>query len=208
MGCATTVVKIISIALNTILALLALGSIGWIAFNSDTGTEETIIASYVASVLIVLLAFTGIYAAIRESVCLTATVAVLLLVLAVLQILTTCLFIHPMKVDNAQKHVDVAWQANNMDGIQQTYECCGKTSAQDYVHLNQPIPPSCYADLQQVPNQLYIKGCVDEMQSHYDHGKMALIIASWVLVVFELICFGIAVFLGISFRNKQRRMQF
>ncbi|XP_062132418.1 protein late bloomer [Drosophila sulfurigaster albostrigata] len=208
MGCATTAVKIISIALNVILALLALGSIGWIAFNSDTGTDETIIASYVASVLIVLLAFTGIYAAIRESVCLTATVAVLLLVLAILQILTTCLFLHPMKVESAQKQIDVAWQTHNMDGNQQIYECCGKSSAQDYVHLNQVIPPSCYADLQQTVNAMFIKGCVNEMQNHYDNGKFAIIVASWVLAAFELGCFAVAVFLGISFRNKQRRMQF
>lgn len=51
-----------------------MGAIGWIAVNSDTESEEFVIAAYVACAIIVLFAFLGIFAAIRESVCLTATV--------------------------------------------------------------------------------------------------------------------------------------
>ncbi|EDW57300.1 protein late bloomer [Drosophila virilis] len=208
MGCAIKTVKISSIVLNAILALLAVGAIGWIAVNSDTESEEFVIAAYVACAIIVLFAFLGIFAAIRESVCLTATSAVFLLVLAIPQIVSTCMFLHQFEVQSAQQTVELAWQANNMDGLQQKYECCGKTSAQDYVHLRQSIPPSCYADLQQKPEHLFVEGCIEKLQSHYESDKRRFIIVSWVLVAFELLCFVLAVFLAISFRNKQRRMQF
>lgn len=162
-----------------------------------------------------------------------------LLLLAIAQIATTFLFLHPMEVASGQKTVEIAWQANNMDALQQNYECCGKTSAQDYVHLNQVIPPSCYADLKQSSDHLFLKGCIEEVQSQYDSDKRRFLIVSWVLVGFEvstidwhrnkeyqmpahlifliavkhspslqLLTCALAIFLAISFRNKQRRMQF
>ncbi|XP_017868228.1 PREDICTED: protein late bloomer [Drosophila arizonae] len=208
MGCATTSVKITSIVLNAILAFLAVGAIGWIAFYADTESEEFVIAAYVACAIILLFAFLGIYAAVRESVCLTATSAVFLLLLAIPQIVSTIMFVHQFEVKSAQTTVELAWQANNMDGLQQKYECCGKSSAQDYVHLRQLIPPSCYIDLDQKPEHLYVDGCIEKLQSRYESDKLRFIIVSWVLVAFELLCFVIAVFLAISFRNKQRRLQF
>ncbi|XP_033248091.1 protein late bloomer isoform X1 [Drosophila miranda] len=208
MGCATTSVKITSIILNAILGLLALGSIGWIAYNADTESEEFVIAAYVACSLILVFAMVGIVAAIRESVALTATSAVFLLVLAIPQIVSTCMLLHQYEVQSGQETVEVAWQANNMDALQQKHECCGKSSAQDYVHLNQLIPPSCYADLQQTTDHLFLEGCIEKVQSFYESDKQRFIIVSWVLVAFELLCFVLAVFLAISFRNKQRRLQF
>lgn len=199
--------------------MLAGGAIGWIAYNSETEGEEYVIAGYVTCVLILLFGVLGVLAAVRESVCLTATVgrcpqiqkqkqiflytiyfclfayripcdlrqsAVFLLLLAIAQIATTFLFLHPMEVKSGQKTVEIAWQANNMDGLQQNYECCGKTSAQDYVHLNQPIPPSCYADLKQSTDHLFLKGCIEEVQSQYDSDKRRFLIVSWVLVAFEV----------------------
>ncbi|XP_017150595.1 protein late bloomer isoform X2 [Drosophila miranda] len=150
----------------------------------------------------------GIVAAIRESVALTATSAVFLLVLAIPQIVSTCMLLHQYEVQSGQETVEVAWQANNMDALQQKHECCGKSSAQDYVHLNQLIPPSCYADLQQTTDHLFLEGCIEKVQSFYESDKQRFIIVSWVLVAFELLCFVLAVFLAISFRNKQRRLQF
>ncbi|ALC41259.1 lbm [Drosophila busckii] len=208
MGCTTASVKISSIVVNAILALLALGAIGWIAYNSETESEEFVIASYVTAAVILLFAFLGIFAAIRESVCLTATCAVFLLLLAVLQIVSTCIVLHPHEIKSAQTTVDMAWQANNMDELQQKYECCGKASAQDYVHLDQIIPPSCYRNLQQSADSLFLEGCIEKVQSYYEADKLRFIIVSWVLVAFELLCFVLATFLAISFRNKQRRLQF
>ncbi|XP_033152247.1 protein late bloomer [Drosophila mauritiana] len=208
MGCATTSVKISSIVLNAVLGVLAAGAIGWIAYNADTETEGFVIAAYIACSLILVLALLGIFAAIRESVVLTATSAVFLLILAILQIVSTCLFLHEFDVKSGRDMVEVAWQANNMDALQQKHECCGQSSAQDYIHLSLLIPPSCYADLQQTPDHLYLDGCIEKVQSFYESDKLRFIIVSWVLVAFELICFALAVFLAISFKNKQRRMEF
>ena len=54
--------------------LLAFGAIAWVAYYADTEKVEFAIASYVFSGLTLLMAIVGIYAAIRESICLTATV--------------------------------------------------------------------------------------------------------------------------------------
>ncbi|XP_070135180.1 protein late bloomer isoform X2 [Drosophila bipectinata] len=134
--------------------------------------------------------------------------AVFLLILAIPQIVSTCLVLHQYDVKSGQEAVELAWQANNMDALQQKHECCGKSSAQDYIHLSQLIPPSCYLDLQQTPDHLFLDGCIEKLQSFYESDKRRFIIVSWVLVAFELICCALAVFLAISFKNKQRRMEF
>ncbi|XP_030387465.1 protein late bloomer [Scaptodrosophila lebanonensis] len=208
MGCATTSVKIASITLNVILAILAFGAIGWIAFNADSESEEFVIAAYITCSIIVVFAFLGIFAAIRESVCLAVTSAVFLIVLAILQIISTCIFLHNLDVKSGQTVVEQAWQHNNLDGLQQKYECCGKSSAQDYILLSQPIPPSCYVDLKPLTANLYLSGCIEKVQSYYEADKQRFIIVSWVLVAFELLCSLLAVLLAVNFRNKQRRMQF
>lgn len=126
----------------------------------------------------------------REGVWVTCFVrfqsAVFLLLLAIPQIVSTIMFVHQFEVKSAQTTVELAWQANNMDGLQQKYECCGKSSAQDYVHLRQLIPPSCYIDLDQKPEHLYVEGCIEKLQSRYESDKLRFIIVSWVLVAFEV----------------------
>ncbi|KAH8279072.1 protein late bloomer isoform X1 [Drosophila bipectinata] len=208
MGCATTSVKITSIALNAILGFLALGAIGWIAYNADVETKAFVITAYITCSIILIFAILGIYAAVRESVALASASAVFLLILAIPQIVSTCLVLHQYDVKSGQEAVELAWQANNMDALQQKHECCGKSSAQDYIHLSQLIPPSCYLDLQQTPDHLFLDGCIEKLQSFYESDKRRFIIVSWVLVAFELICCALAVFLAISFKNKQRRMEF
>lgn len=112
--------------------------------------------------------------------------AVFLLILAIPQIVSTFLVLHQYDVKSGQEAVELAWQANNMDALQQKHECCGKSSAQDYVHLSQLIPPSCYLDLQQTPDHLFLDGCIEKLQSFYESDKMRFIIVSWVLVAFEV----------------------
>jgi len=111
---------------------------------------------------------------------------VFLLILAIPQIVSTVLFLHQYEAKSGQEVVELAWQANNMDALQQKHECCGKSSAQDYIHLSQQIPPSCYADLKQVPDHLYLEGCIEKLQSFYESDKLRFIIVSWVLVAFEV----------------------
>lgn len=96
------------------------------------------------------------------------------------------MFLHQAEVHSAQTTVELAWQANNMDGLQQKYECCGKSSAQDYIHLHQLIPPSCYENLDQLPKHMYLEGCIGKLQDRYESDKRRFIIVSWVLVAFEV----------------------
>ncbi|XP_013098695.1 protein late bloomer [Stomoxys calcitrans] len=207
MGCATTTVKIASIIFNIILAIFAIGCIIGISFNPDAMREDIAIGAYIACSLIVFFAFLGCFAAIRESVCLTATCAVFLLVLAALQIALTCIGMSDTGVRSGVDTVNKAWEANAMDEIQREHECCGKVSPNDYITLNKAVPKSCYFDEDEA-NSLFHEGCKDKLQQYYDNESYFFAIASWSLVVFEIIGFLLALFLVINFRNTQRRMQF
>ncbi|XP_073844270.1 late bloomer [Musca autumnalis] len=209
MGCATTTVKISSIAFNIILAIFAIASIIVISFNPDSMREDIAIGAYIACSLIVFFAFLGCFAAIRESVCLTATCAVFLLVLAAVQIALTTVGMSDTGVRSAVETVDKAWESDAMDVIQSEHECCGKVSPNDYVTLHKAIPTSCYIDGDtSKPSNLFYEGCKDKLQQHYEEEVYIFTVISWSLVAFVIIGFLLALFLAISFRNTQRRMQF
>lgn len=209
MGCATTTVKISSIAFNIILALFSIGAIIWISFNPDSLSEEIAIGAYITCSLIVFFAFLGCFATIRESVCLMATCAVFLLALAVLQITLTCIGISENGVRSGFDTVNISWNKNAMDEIQTEHDCCGKTSANDYILIKKPVPASCY--IHQDPSNtlnLHTEGCTEKLTKYYEEESYRFAIVSWSLIAFELVGFLLAVFLVINFRNTQRRMQF
>uniref|UniRef100_A0A1A9W169 Tetraspanin n=1 Tax=Glossina brevipalpis TaxID=37001 RepID=A0A1A9W169_9MUSC len=209
MGCAATTIKISSIILNLIMAIFAIGAIIWISFNPDCMQEELAIIVYIACSLIVFFAFLGCFAAVRESVCLMATCAVFLLILAIVQIIFTSNDISEDGMRNGFSIVNEAWESNNMDEIQIQHECCGKTSANDYIVLSKPVPNSCYVDQDYTKvSNLFTDGCSSKLQTYYADEWWHCSIVSWILIAFELIAFFLAVFLVINFRNTQRRMRF
>ncbi|XP_037941085.1 protein late bloomer-like [Teleopsis dalmanni] len=187
--------------------LLGLGAIGWIANNPDNLSREMAIGAYVVCSLIVLFSFLGCFAAIKESVCLTALCAVFLLILAILQIIST--YSDMVEYKRRDGIVDQAWNRNEMDALQTDHQCCGKDSPQDYILLNKSVPASCYVNGNTADeNYMYTVGCSVKLQSYYQHNDIRFLVVSWILIAFEILGFLLAVFLVINFRNKQRRMQF
>ncbi|XP_037825973.1 protein late bloomer [Lucilia sericata] len=208
MGCATTTVKIASIIFNILLAIISIAGIILISFNPDYFREELSIGYYTTLSLCVIFAFLGIFATIRESVCLTATCAVFLLALTLINIAIAIVGINSGE-HNGVEVVNKAWETNAMDELQINHDCCGKTSSNDYVLMNKPIPDSCYADQDKSDiHNLFTEGCSEKMVTYYEEESYRFAILSWICVAFEFFGFLLATFLVINFRNTQRRMQF
>ncbi|XP_053965290.1 protein late bloomer [Anastrepha ludens] len=209
MGCATTTVKISSILFNTLLALFGIAAIVLIAVNSGAVPDDWDTPAFIIFGLVVLFAIIGCVAALRESICLTVTCAVFLLLLAILQIAVTIIILNDRQTQSGIGRVEDAWDHDKMDALQSKYECCGKDSSQDYILLNRQIPLSCYTDQNDADaNKMYTEGCSAKLQRYYDSETTTIATASWVIAALEVLGFLLAVFLVINFRNKQRRMQF
>ncbi|TMW41956.1 hypothetical protein DOY81_012965 [Sarcophaga bullata] len=145
MGCATTTVKISAIIFNVFLAIISIAGIIGISFNADYFSEEFSIGYYTTLSLCVVFAILGIFATIRESVCLTATCAVFLLALTLINIAIALLGVHSEE-HNGVKVVEKAWDTKAMDELQINHDCCGKISSNDYVLLIKLFLPAVYWD--------------------------------------------------------------
>lgn len=74
-----------------------------------------------------------------------------------------------------------------MDELQTHYDCCGKTSSNDYVLMDKPIPVSCYLnqDTSDIHN-LFTVGCSEKMVKYYEEESYRFAILSWICVAFEV----------------------
>ncbi|CAD7013399.1 unnamed protein product [Ceratitis capitata] len=209
MGCATTTIKISSILLNTLLALLSIATIVLIAINPGSVPDEWDVPAYIIFALVILFAIIGCVAALRESICLTVTCGVFLLLLSLLQVAITIIILNDRDVQNGIAIVEDAWDHDKIDALQMEYKCCGKDSSQDYILLNRQIPLSCYEGQNDADaNNIYNEGCSVKLQRYYARETLSVAVTSWITAVLEVVCFMLAVLLAINFRNKQRRMQF
>ncbi|KAM7346054.1 late bloomer [Cochliomyia hominivorax] len=208
MGCATTTVKIASIIFNVLLAIISIAGIVCISFDPEYFQEDLSIGYYTTLSVCVIFAILGIYAAIRESVCLTATCAVFLLALTLINIAIAIIGTNSGEHDGFEV-VNKAWETNTMDDLQIKHNCCGKASPNDYVIIGQLMPPSCYEDQDSSDvKKLFEEGCTIKLIKYYENEANYFAILSWICVAFEFFGFLLAVFLVINFRNTQRRMQF
>ncbi|XP_023037856.1 protein late bloomer-like [Drosophila willistoni] len=203
MGCATTSVKIISIIINAVYVLSALVAIGWIAFNADLMSKDFVNFTFTTCSIIVLFALLCIFAAICESAVLTKTSAIFILVLIIIQIACTYWVPHLHKFRNPY----MAWQTSDMDILQQTFKCCGKIGAMDYVELNEMVPLSCYLNFQRTSDNLFDKGCNAKISSFYENEKEHLFVVSCLLIASEIIRCAFAAILVLRFNKKQRSMK-
>lgn len=83
--------------------------------------------------------------------------------------------------------VDRAWNSNAMDELQKEHDCCGKTSANDYILMNKSVPNSCYVD--QDPSKalnVFSEGCTEKLIKYYEEESYRFAIVSWSLIAFEV----------------------
>ncbi|KAH8372826.1 hypothetical protein KR009_005682, partial [Drosophila setifemur] len=200
--------------LGIVYGVLILKSIGTIEVNSRVGfPPQALMPIVLISIgsIVVFISFLGCCGAIRESVCMTMSYAVFLLILLILQLtLVVLLFTKKDKLDNAMGEViEKAWDSDQgrggvFDAIQKSLHCCGKDSFADYVLETQTLPPSCCEGSCLNPLNIY-GGCrnkfVDFMSGSTEKAKFVAI----GLIGVELIGFIFACCLANNVRNYKRR---
>ncbi|KAH8372773.1 hypothetical protein KR009_004645 [Drosophila setifemur] len=87
--------------------------------------------------------------------------------------------------------------------------CCGRNSAEDYLHLEKEPPPSCCLDQDcTVPLNLFMSGCESKFKE-YVSGKTANFhTLSWYLIFFEIAGSVTTCYLVDSIRNHRDRIRF
>lgn len=136
-------------------------------------------------------------------------------------------------IRNSQELVNKAWDAGQMDELQEERECCGKIGATDYIALERAVPPSCFLnrDTSNGTN-LFEEGCVERLSQYYEREGWYFCLLNWLLLGFEvssaamnvggiksiqsnhcflsiagqILGFLLAICLVIAFRKTQRRM--
>ncbi|XP_030376339.1 23 kDa integral membrane protein [Scaptodrosophila lebanonensis] len=225
MDCGTSVAKYILFIFNTLVSIIGIvGIVFGVIILKDIGTIEVngqvgfppqaaipIIIITICSV-VVFISFLGCCGAIRESVCMTMSYAVCLLILLILQLtVVVLLFTNKDKVNDAMGEViDKAWDSRDarntavFDALQQSFRCCGRTGPQDYLLQAQTLPESCCDGTCLDPRNIY-GGCrakfVDFMSGTTEKAKYA----GLGLIVVELIGFIFACCVANNVRNYKRR---
>ncbi|XP_017078453.2 23 kDa integral membrane protein [Drosophila eugracilis] len=225
MDCGTSMVKYILFIFNTLVSVigilgivygvLILKSIGTIEVNGQVGfPPQAIMPIALISLgsIVVFISFLGCCGAIRESVCMTMSYAVFLLILLILQLtLIVLLFMNKGKFENAMGNViEKAWESDTaqeggvFDAIQESLHCCGSDSALDYALKGQTPTPSCCNGSCLIPTNFY-SGCrgkfIELMSAGSDNAKYVGI----GLIAVELIGFIFACCLANNVRNYKRR---
>ncbi|XP_064540386.1 23 kDa integral membrane protein [Drosophila montana] len=227
MDCGTSMVKYVLFVFNTIVSIigilgivygvLILQSIGTIEVNGQVGFPPQAALPIIMITLgsiVVIISFLGCCGAIRESVCMTMSYAVCLLVLLILQLtVVVLLFTNKDKFDNAMGEViDKVWanretrEGGVFDAIQKSLHCCGRVGPQDYATslLTSGLPSSCCDGSCVNPLNIY-GGCrekfVDLMSGSSEKAKYVGI----GLIVVELVGFIFACCLANNVRNYKRR---
>ncbi|XP_016981051.1 23 kDa integral membrane protein [Drosophila rhopaloa] len=225
MDCGTSLVKYILFIFNTIVSVigilgvvygvLILKSIGTIEVNGQVGfPPQALMPIVLISIgsVVVFISFLGCCGAIRESVCMTMSYAVFLLILLILQLtLITLLFTNKDEFEKKMGDIiDKAWQADShgeggvFDAIQQSLHCCGSNSAADYFVNGKTLPSSCCDGSCLIPTNYY-PGCrgkfVETMSASTDNAKYTGI----GLIAVELVGFIFACCLANNVRNYKRR---
>ncbi|XP_039501660.1 23 kDa integral membrane protein [Drosophila santomea] len=225
MDCGTSMVKYILFIFNTIVSIigilgivygvLILKSVGTIEVNGVQGFPPQALMPIILISLcsiVVFISFLGCCGAIRESVCMTMSYAVFLLILLILQLtLVVLMFTQKDKIQNAMGNViEQAWESDSaqegdiFDAIQQSMHCCGSNSALDYINKGKLLPSSCCSGSCLNPANYY-PGCrgkfIDLMSARGENVNYVGI----GLIVGELIGFIFACCLANNVRNYKRR---
>ncbi|XP_016958559.1 23 kDa integral membrane protein [Drosophila biarmipes] len=225
MDCGTSMVKYILFIFNTIVSVigilgivygvLILNSIGTIEVNGQVGFPPQALMPIVLISLgsiVVFISFLGCCGAIRESVCMTMSYAVFLLILLILQLtLVVLLFTNKDKFEDAMgKVIENAWKSDTVqeegvfDAIQKSLHCCGESSALDYLSLGKGLPASCCDGSCLIPTNYY-PGCRGKFVKLMSDGSDNARYVGIGLIAVELIGFIFACCLANNVRNYKRR---
>ncbi|XP_037954712.1 23 kDa integral membrane protein-like [Teleopsis dalmanni] len=164
------------------------------------------------SSIVVFISFLGCCGAIRESVFMTMTYAVFLLILLLLQLtIIVLLFTNKDKFLDAMGDViDKAWEQDSrengiFDAIQKSLHCCGKNGITDYITNLPNVPKSCCEGGNCLNPLNVYGGCRSKFQEFMSGSTDLARHVGLGLIVVELVGFIFACCLANNVRNYKRR---
>ncbi|XP_017077588.2 protein late bloomer [Drosophila eugracilis] len=201
-------IKYLAFLFNFLCAVLGIATIviNVIAIDKIAPKDQLILGMYIAvGSIVFLLSFFGCYGAVKESICVTWSYAISMLVMLIISIVL--LFVFRMHFDEASlTKLQQAFgkQTNTYDAMaeyQKQYKCCGIYKLKDYLDASLTVPSSCYDE----NDFLYKDGCLTEMETHHEELLKGPKMVGWMLMVIEIGAFTFTTILGVTFRNEQRR---
>ncbi|KAH8320787.1 hypothetical protein KR067_009979 [Drosophila pandora] len=182
-----------------------------------TGEElAAIICILLGSVIIVASIF-GAVAVAKDSKSLLICYAVLLVFLLIVQFVMFSISFAASREalpDTLKQGFDDLWDLQHvgnstLNAYEEWLHCCGRNSAEDYLHLEKVPPQSCCLDLDCTkPLNLFMSGC-ELKYKQYVGGKTANFHSlSWFLILFEFAGSVTTCYLVDSIRNHRDRIRF
>ncbi|XP_037715791.1 protein late bloomer isoform X1 [Drosophila subpulchrella] len=183
----------------------------------DHGEDLAASLCILLGTVIIVASIFGSVAMAKDSKTLLICYAVLLVLLLIVQFVMVSISYAASREslpDSLRQGFDDLWDLQH-DGNStlNTYEawlhCCGRNSAEDYLHLDKMPPPSCCLD-QDCSNilGLFMDGCENKFKE-YVSGKTANFhTLSWFLILFEFAGSVTTCYLVDSIRNHRDRIRF
>ncbi|XP_017146015.1 protein late bloomer [Drosophila miranda] len=183
----------------------------------DHGEDLAAVLCILLGSVIILASIFGCVAMCRDSRTMLICYAVLLVLLLVVQFVMFSISFAASKdtlPDSLRQGFDDLWDHQHVgNSTLNTYEhwlhCCGRNSAEDYMHLDKELPASCCLDLDCTrPLNLYMAGCEIKFKE-YLGGKTANFHSlSWFLILTEIAGSVTTCYLVDSIRNHRDRVRF
>lgn len=222
LNCGLSTIKYVLFVFNLLcslcgIALVVIGGVSLAAISDfkDITDEHNIVAPAILFIvlgsIVFVIAFFGCCGAIRESYCMTSTYGFFLLLLIVGQIVIAALvFIYVGDAREAFKkgfakifeERDRPANAELIDTIQRNLQCCGKSSALDWLGT---IPQSCCQSGTSPLCIPYTVGCQKRLGEFIDTTGVVLGWVSLGVAAVELVGLIAACCLANGIRNQQRR---
>ncbi|XP_049540849.1 CD63 antigen-like isoform X1 [Anopheles darlingi] len=200
------------------IALVVIGAVSLVKLDEirEISDEYNIIAPSVLLIVfgsvVFIIAFFGCCGAIRESYCMTSTYSFFLILLVIAQIVIAVLvfvFIGDVKIaiqkgfERIFNERDNKLNADLIDTIQSSLECCGKSSFLDW-GIN--FPQSCCSSGGTAPVCVpYTHGCVSRLSEFLESAGNVVAWVSIGVAVVELLGLISACCLANAIRNSERR---
>ncbi|SPP73077.1 protein late bloomer [Drosophila guanche] len=183
----------------------------------DHGEQLAAVLCILLGCVIILTSIFGCVALGRDSRTMLICHAVLLVVLLVVQFVFFSISFAASRdtlPDTLRQGFDDLWDPqhagnSSLNTYEQWLHCCGRNSAEDYIHLDKELPVSCCLDLDCTkPLNLFMTGCELQFKDYLSAKTANFHSLSWFLMLTEFAGSVTTCYLVDSIRNHRDRVRF
>lgn len=214
MGCGSGTVKCILNTINIFWGIISVLILLGAGLSIGSAPSFIIYLLFITGGVGLIGSILGCCGICQENVCMTIAYASLILATLILQV---CCLVFSSKIEGVRKYADddvnKYWdlevkEKGAMDFLQETFECCGKNTPNDYLVINRPFPDSCYPHQHVNSTTLYTTGCITKTEEGYVSVVNNLVSGSYGTIIFNVIILLFAIYLIMRFRRKQRNYNY